>query len=62
MRAFNKGTFKKYLRHAKAYLEFCQYVGWDCFPLEPEKSALFVTYLDNGKRNADTIRSYLSSV
>ena len=31
-------------------------------PLEPEKPALFVTYLDNGNRNANTIRSYHSSV
>ena len=43
-------------------MEFCQSFGWDIFPLEPEKSALFVTYLDNGNRNADTIRGYHSSV
>ena len=62
MRAFNKGMFNKYLDMLRHTWDFCQYVGWDCFPLEPEKSALFVTFLDNGKRNADTIRSYHSSV
>ena len=62
LRAFNKGTFDIYLRHLKAYMEFCQIFDWNLFPLEPEKSALFVTYLDNGNRNADTIRGYHSSI
>ena len=44
------------------YMEFCHSLGWECFPLEPEKSALFVMYLDNGNRNANTVRSYHSSV
>ena len=58
MHAFSKGTFNSYLRHCRAYMEFCQLWGWECFPLEPKKSALFVTYLNNGNRNANTIRSY----
>ena len=62
MRAFNKGMFNSYLRHCRAYMEFCQLFGWECFPLEPEKSVLFMTYLDNGNRNANTIRSYQLSV
>lgn len=62
MYAFNKGMFKGYLRHCKAYMEFCQSFGWDLFPLEPEKSAFLVTYLNNGNRNANTIRGYHSSV
>ena len=62
MCAFNKGTFNSYLRHCRVYMEFYQLFGWECFPLEQEKSALFMTYLDNGNRNADTIRSYHSSV
>ena len=44
------------------YLDFCDLIGVNCFPLEPEKSALFITYLDNGKRNVDTIHNYHSSV
>ena len=43
-------------------MEFCQTFGWNLFPLEPEKSVLFVTYLDNGNRNANTIRGYHSSI
>ena len=44
------------------YLDFCALLGFKCFPLEAEKSALFVTYLDDGSRNAVTIRNYHSSV
>ena len=62
MRAFNKGTFNNYMRHCKAYLEFCRNLGWKCFPLEAEKSALFVMYLDDGNRNANTIMNYQSSI
>ena len=43
-------------------MEFCQLFGWKLFRLEPEKSVLFITYLDNGNRNADIIRGYHSSV
>ena len=53
MWAFNKGMFNCYIRHCKAYMEFCQLFDWDCFLLDAEKSALFVTYLDNGERNAE---------
>ena len=62
MRAFDEGTFGNYIRHCSVYLDFCELIGEKCFPLEPEKSALFVSYLDNGKRNADTIRNYHLSV
>ena len=62
MKAFNKGTFSNYLRHCKVYMEFCDICRFDYFPLEPEKSALFLTFLDNGTRNTNTIRNYHSSV
>ena len=62
MHAFNKDMFNSYLRHCRVYMEFCQLFQWGYFPPEPEKSALFVTDLDNGNRNADTVRSYHLSV
>ena len=62
LQAFDEGTFGNYIRHCLVYLDFCELIGGKCFPLEQEKSALFVSYLDNGKRNADTIRNYHSSV
>ena len=62
LKAFIKGTFSNYIRHCKEYMNFCDISGFNYFPLEPEKSALFVTFLDNGNRNADTIRGYHSSV
>ena len=43
-------------------MEFCDKLGTRCSPLEPEKSALFVTYLDNGEPNAKTIWNYHSSL
>ena len=62
MRVFNKGMFNNYMRHCKMYLDFCRDLCWNCFPLEAEKSTLFMTYLDNGSRNANTIMNYQSSI
>ena len=62
LQAFNEGTLSNYIRHCVVYLDFCKLIGANCFPLEPKKSALFVSYLNNGDRNADTIRNYHSSV
>ena len=62
LKAFDKGTFGNNIRHFLVYMEFCDKLGVRCFPLEPEKSALFVTYLDNGNHNAKTIHNYHSSV
>ena len=62
LKACDEGTFGNYIRHFSAYMEFCDILGVRCCPLEPEKSALFVTYLDNGNCNADTIHNYHSRV
>ena len=62
LRAFDEGTFSNYFRHCLVYLDFCKLIGEKCFPLEPVKSALFVSYFDNRKRNVDIIRNYHLSV
>ena len=62
LKSFNEGTFSNYITHFTVYMEFCDKLGVWCFTLEPEKSMLFITYLDNGERNPKTIQNYHSSV
>ena len=62
LKAFDEGTFGNYIWHFSVYVEFCAKLGMHCFPLEPKKSALFVTFIDNGYINAGTKCNYHSSV